>query len=54
MGKSELADLILNGGNYLWVTMAQARHRCAAGAIKIAFARGIDQIAALASYSHWR
>jgi hypothetical protein len=38
MGKSELADLILNGGSNFWVAMAQARDRCTAGAIKIAFA----------------
>jgi hypothetical protein len=54
MGKSELADLILNGSNNLRITMTQARHRCTAGAIKIAFAGGIDQITALTSHSHWR
>jgi hypothetical protein len=53
MGKSELADLILNGSNNIRVTMAQARHRCTTGAIKITFARDIDQITTLASHSHW-
>jgi hypothetical protein len=53
VGKGELADLILNGGNNIRVTMAKARHRCTAGAIEITFAGGIDQITALASDSHW-
>ena len=51
MGKGQLADLLLHRLDHIGVGMAQAGHCSAAGAVEIALAVRVDQIAAVTGNS---